>query len=409
MTDRFAVSREKLAFIVDATSAPITGLAVISTWIAYEVSLFNGIREQLHIDKSAYAMFFDALSFRFYCALMIVFVFVQIVMGRDFGPMKQAEERAKGKAPASDGNAVEVDHTPPAEYMAVGKASSALVPLFGLVIFHVTALWLAGGGLGRLETMSAGSLVYWRDTISAVPNSALLLLFSSSFGLSLACLFALLSEKLSVRHISAAIARGARKSMVPFGILILAWSVKNCCDELKTGSFLASILAGNVTGYLFPAMLFMTGVLVSFATGTSYGTMAILIPTAVPVAFAIDGNTYGITTMMSLGAVLDGAIVGDHCSPISDTTILSSSATQCELLAHVRTQLPYSIFVTILALACGYIPAAFGLAWVYSIGAAAAFIIAAFMILPRVRKGFGKSEPLQKREKEVLLPLEELE
>jgi Na+/H+ antiporter NhaC len=114
--------------------------------------------------------------------------------------------------------------------------------------------------------------------------------------------------------------------------------------------------------------------------------MAILIPTAIPVAFALDGGTYGITTIMSLGAVLDGAIVGDHCSPISDTTILSSTATRCELLAHVRTQLPYSIFVTALALLCGYIPAAFGLPWVCSVSAALMVIVAAFLILSRVRE-----------------------
>ncbi len=387
LTDRFAVSREKLAFIVDATSAPVTGLAVISTWIAYEVSLFNSIREQLGIERSGYSMFFDALSFRFYCVLMILFVFVQILLGRDFGPMRDAEDRAKRKGAAPEQTKpVELNHAPPCEYVAAGKARSALIPIFALIIFHLTALWFVGGGYARLETASAATVAYWRDTISSVANSARVLLVSGLFGLAVACLFAYVSEKLSVRRISLAIIRGARKSLLPFAILILAWSVKNCCDALHTGSFLASVLAGNVAPYLFPPMLFVTGVLISFATGTSYGTMAILIPTAIPVAFAIDGNTYGITTIMSLGAVLDGAIVGDHCSPISDTTILSATATRCDLLAHVRTQLPYSIFVTILALVCGYIPAAFGLRWIYSVAGALAVIIGAFMLLPRVRK-----------------------
>jgi Na+/H+ antiporter NhaC len=150
--------------------------------------------------------------------------------------------------------------------------------------------------------------------------------------------------------------------MIPFVILILAWSLKNCCDSLKIGEFLTAILAGRVSPHWFPPAVFLVASVTSFATGTSYGTMAILIPTAIPVAFALDGDTYGLTTMISLGAVLDGAIFGDHCSPISDTTIMSSIASSCDLMQHVRTQLPYSLFVAGLALFCAYIPSAFGLA-----------------------------------------------
>jgi len=148
--------------------------------------------------------------------------------------------------------------------------------------------------------------------------------------------------------------------MIPFMILIFAWSLKNCCDALRTGEFLAEILAGRVPPYLFPPILFVVASITSFATGTSYGTMAILIPTAVPIAFAIDGG-YGLTTMISLGAVLDGAIFGDHCSPISDTTIMSSIASNCNLMDHVRTQLPYSLFVAATALLFAYLPSALGL------------------------------------------------
>jgi len=146
--------------------------------------------------------------------------------------------------------------------------------------------------------------------------------------------------------------------MIPFVILILAWSLKNCCDSLKTGEFLTTILAGRVPPHWFPPAVFLVASVTSFATGTSYGTMAILIPTAIPVAFALDGNTYGLTTMISLGAVLDGAIFGDHCSPISDTTIMSSIASSCDLIDHVRTQLPYSLFVAGLALLFAYLPSA---------------------------------------------------
>jgi Na+/H+ antiporter NhaC len=150
--------------------------------------------------------------------------------------------------------------------------------------------------------------------------------------------------------------------MLPFAILILAWSLKNCCDRLETGEFLTSILAGRVSPCWFPPVVFLVACMISFATGTSYGTMAILLPTGIPIAFALDGNAYGQTTMISVGAVLDGAIFGDHCSPISDTTIMSSVASSCNLMEHVRTQLPYGLLVAGLALLFACLPSAFGLA-----------------------------------------------
>jgi Na+/H+ antiporter NhaC len=166
-------------------------------------------------------------------------------------------------------------------------------------------------------------------------------------------------------------------------ILILAWSLKNCCGELGTGKFLTSLLAGRVSPWLFAPMVFVVASIVSFATGTSYGTMAILLPTAVPVAFALDGDAYGLCTMMSIGAVLDGAIFGDHCSPISDTTIMSSISTSCDLMDHVQTQLPYSLFVAGVALMCAYVPTSIGLWPGASLGVGIAAIIAVLAVVVR--------------------------
>jgi len=143
ITDRFRVSREKLAFLVDATSAPIAGLAVISTWIAYEVSLLTAVGQQLGIEKSGYAMFFDALSFRFYCLLMIAFVFAHSLLGRDFGPMKAAEQRAQDAEPAEESESTAADVLT-GEAQKSGRAINALVPLAGLVLFHLTGLWYDG-------------------------------------------------------------------------------------------------------------------------------------------------------------------------------------------------------------------------------------------------------------------------
>ena len=402
ITDRFRVSREKLAFLVDATSAPIAGIAVVSTWIAYEVGLLRQIADELEIDKSGYSMFFDALSFRFYCLLMIVFVFVHILMDSDFGPMKAAQERAKAKD-SPDENGVRNSE------QKSGRARNALVPLAGLLLFHGIGLWFDGTSTLKddmlkwqaeslttvaenmppipvdIETLSPGSWIYWREVIGHAENSPLVLACAALFGLTLALLFSQIFGSVRLPVIISCFKRGFKRAMVPFVILIFAWSLKNCCDNLRTGEFLTTILAGRVPHYLFPPILFLVASLTSFATGTSYGTMAILIPAAIPVAFAMD-NGYGLTTMISLGAVLDGAIFGDHCSPISDTTIISSTASSCELMQHVRTQLPYSLSVAAIALIFGYIPSALGLAPGLSFAMATLAIVSLFIGLKYLRR-----------------------
>jgi Na+/H+ antiporter NhaC len=389
ITDRFRVSREKLAFLVDATSAPIAGLAVISTWIAYEVGLLAQVAGELGMDRSGYSLFFDALSFRFYCLIMIAFVFLHIFLGRDFGPMKAAEDLAKNAPDENNGtgSAQEVsDSLPTAAERRNSRAIKALIPLGGLILFHITGIWIDGGGPAMLrEGGSLISWVYWRDVISAAENTHLILDYAALFGLALALLCSQLFGSLRMSAISICFKRGLKRAMIPFVILILAWSLKNCCDGLKTGEFLTAILSGRVSPHWFPAAVFIVASLTSFATGTSYGTMAILIPTAVPVAFALDGDSYGLTTMISLGAVLDGAIFGDHCSPISDTTIMSSIASSCDLIEHVRTQLPYSLFVAGLALFLAYLPSAFGLAPGWSFILAISAMVCFFVILARCR------------------------
>jgi Na+/H+ antiporter NhaC len=168
--------------------------------------------------------------------------------------------------------------------------------------------------------------------------------------------------------------------------LILAWGLKVVCDKemLGTGNFLATMLRDVLSPIWFPAVLFIVASLTSFATGTSWGTMAILIPTAIPIAFNLDGGVYGLTTIICLGAVLDGSIFGDHCSPISDTTIMSSIASSCDHIHHVRTQLPYSLTVAGLALVCGYIPAAFGVPSFVGIGISTVVIGVLFYVVGKL-------------------------
>jgi Na+/H+ antiporter NhaC len=384
VTDRFGISREKLAFLVDATSAPVTSVAVISTWIAYEVGLFTLTAQKLGIEKDGYSMFFDALSFRFYCILMLSFVFGHILFGCDFGPMKKAQNKAQKNPP------VDNDITEPTKSSDDKRPAymlNAIVPLAGLIIFHISGLWIDGGGPAKITTFSSiFNWRYWRQVIGNTENSILILIYAALFSLALAILCATFSRSLRAGAIIKCIISGAKKSILPCLILIAAWSLKNCCDSLNTDRFLTNLLTGNVPPLIFPAMVFLVASVTSFATGTSWGTMAILIPTAVPIAFALDGHTYGLTTTITLGAVLDGAIFGDHCSPISDTTIISSTASRCDHLQHVRTQLPYSLFVATLALFCCYIPAGLGFSPLLSITIAITAMVIVFLILPRLTK-----------------------
>lgn len=375
ITDRYRISRAKLAFLVDATSAPVSGLAIVSTWIAYEVGLFADVSDQLGLGKTGYAMFFDALSFRFYCVLMLFFVFAQTLVGRDFGPMQAAEVKAQDSNEPIDSGASAQTSGPP------GRALNALIPLGGLIAFHLTGLWLDGGGPALLRNGgSPASWNYWREVISAAEHSHLMLMSAAVFGTALAVLCGRLSGSLQIGALPGCIYRGVRRALLPSIILVLAWSLKHCCQSLGTGTFLTALLAERISPHWFPPILFVVASITAFATGTSWGTMAILIPTAIPVAFALDGNTYGLTTMISLGAILDGAIFGDHCSPISDTTIISSVASSCNLIEHVRTQLPYSLLVAGVALALAYIPSSLGLASRWSLALAGSALMGVLLL-----------------------------
>jgi len=363
VTDSHRVSREKLAFIIDATSAPVAGLAVISTWIGYETGLFTKVSESLQIGLDGYSMFFDALAFRFYCVLMLLFVFLNIIMQREFGAMHRISSSSLGSNSVSP-QIVQHSHSGfsmvDASADARISAWSAILPL-GLMMFTLLGgLWIDGKGLSLFQQSLFAPLLpwMWMDVITQAKNSSTILLLSASVGLIAAAACATFIAHVSWAAIARAAYVGVRSSLLPVGILVLAWSLKSACDALGTGEFLAHSIGQVLQPFWFPLLLFAAAALTSFGTGTSWGTMAILIPTAIPVAYALDGNQYGLITMISLGAVLDGAIFGDHCSPISDTTIMSSIASGCDHLEHVRTQIPYSLTVALTAALCGYIPVA---------------------------------------------------
>ena len=357
ITDKYKVCREKLAYIVDSTSAPIAGLAFVSTWIGYEVGLFNSVAETIGLDSDGYSMFFDALPFRFYCILTILFVIVNAISGRDYGMMRRAQKRAKDTGNVSEPDAkvmggINVDSDFEKISTQILSAFIPLIMLFGLIL---GGLWVDGQGSGSIF-----SLTSWRDALSNANNVKILASAAiSSFVASIIC--ARIFSKRTYSEILTAAKEGLSGALLPIAIILCAWGIKASCDKLMTGQYISSLLSDVVSPLWFPALVFIVASLTSFATGTSWGTMAILIPTAIPVAFVLDGDVYGITTIICLGAVLDGAIFGDHCSPISDTTILSAIVSSCDPMHHVRTQMPYALTVAVIALLCGYLPAALGL------------------------------------------------
>ena len=382
LTDKYKVSREKLAYIVDSTSAPIAGLAFVSTWIGYEVGLFNSVAENIGLDSDGYSMFFDALPFRFYCILTILFVMINAISGRDYGTMRRAQTRARetGDVSASDAQVmggISADLNVSENKNQLLSAFIPLALLFGLIL---GGLWIDGEGTGSIL-----SLTSWRDALSKANNVKILASAAiTSFVAAILC--GILISKMPFPQIGKAIKDGLSGTLLPIAIILCAWGIKASCDKLVTGQYIASLLSDVVSPLWFPALVFVVASLTSFATGTSWGTMAILIPTAIPVAFSLDNDMYGITTIICLGAVLDGAIFGDHCSPISDTTILSAIVSSCDPMHHVRTQIPYALTVAFVALVCGYVPAALGLPSTFGILIGFGVFVLLFFGLLRLRK-----------------------
>ena len=390
LTDRMRVSREKLSWLVDSTSAPVAGIAVISTWIGYEVGLLGDLATGLGLGMDGYGLFFQALPFRFYCMFTILFVGMIVLSGRDFGPMLAAERRAArtgmlirpGSQPLSSGTF----QSSRAKEGIPRRMHVALLPIGVMLVGTLFGLLWDGGGLATVrETPSAlFSGETWRLAFGAASSTRVLGLASIAAAL---CAFALVlgHRLLSPRESVVAFLQGMRAMWMAIVILTLAWGIKAVCDDLGTSYFLVAGLQNSVPAPLLPLLIFVLASVVAFATGTSWGTMGILIPTAAPLAFHLAGPE---GMFLSLAAVLDGAIFGDHISPISDTTVMSSIASGSDHLDHVRTQAPYAVVVLAAAGMFGYVwnayGGSYGLGWLLGPGFMAAVI---FLLGKNARAG----------------------
>ncbi|MBE0643899.1 MAG: Na+/H+ antiporter NhaC family protein [Bacteroidetes bacterium] len=375
ITDRLNVSREKLAFLVDATAAPVTAVLFISTWIGYEVGLIDAAMKSVgYVGHNAYAVFLDMLPYSFYPILTLVFGAMIAFSGRDFGPMATAELRARrtGKL-YRDGAQLATDLTDSSAVMPDEGVQprwwNAAIPIFVVVAGALVGLWYTG----TQAIVEAGGTDFGIGNVIGQANSYKALLWASLLSCVVAIALAVGQRILGIIQAMDAWFNGLKSMLLAMLILTLAWSIGQITAELHTADYLVQILKGNLPPQWLPAATFIVAAVISFATGTSWGTMGIMMPIVIPLSIVL-GQDAGLAadpayviTLGTIASVLAGAVFGDHCSPISDTTILSSMASACDHIDHVRTQLPYALSVAGVALLGGLLPSAYGVPPIFSL------------------------------------------
>ncbi len=371
VTDKMKVSREKLAFIIDATAAPIAGIALISTWVAYEVGLIRDGLQGIGYDINAYGVFVETVPYRFYNILILVFILATIWFMREFGPMYKAEQRARttGKLLADNAKPMVADEATDLQPDPNITPSiwDAIIPIGTLIVAAFLGFYFNGynsimdGDNAKIIALlndSPTSFAAIREAFGA--SDASVVLFQAALIAGIVALALAIGKKiLKVDEAISTWVQGVKSLNITAVILLLAWSLSGIIKELGTAAYLVSILSDTIPVFLLPSIIFIMGSVISFATGTSYGTMGILMPLCIPLAYALSPDQSYV--ILNIGSVLTGAIFGDHCSPISDTTILSSMGSACDHIDHTKTQLFYAVPVAIISVVFGYIPAGLGM------------------------------------------------
>ncbi|RQD68019.1 Na+/H+ antiporter NhaC family protein [Campylobacter hepaticus] len=379
LADKFKISREKFAFIIDSTAAPVAGIAVISTWIGLEVSLIKTAYEHIGINNiSAFGIFVETLPYRFYNIFMLFFVIMTAIMGREFGSMYQAQIRAKTTgqiAPLSKSSTLntaelEDQFLAPKENIKI-RSLDAIIPIFTLIILAILGFYFNGiSTLEGEELLQANKNPLSFETFRIAFGNAdsSVVLFQAALFAAIVAIFIGVRRKIfNLKEAVETWIYGWKTMIFTIVLLLFAWSLSSIVKDLGTSLFITSLLADKLPQFILPATIFAFASAISFAIGTSYGTMGILMPLAVPLAHEIakingmDANTMHHYMVINISCVLTGAIFGNHCSPISDNVILSSMSAKCDHMEHVRTQIPYALFICIISLITGYIPVSLGL------------------------------------------------
>ncbi len=370
LSDKLKISREKLAYIIDSTAAPVASVAFVTTWIGAELSYIQDGINTLNLDESAYSVFFNSLAYSFYPFFTLAFILILIWKGVDYGPMLKAEARARQNLTPIGIKEEEIDAELQDEVtIAKGikpRSFNAVVPILIIVFGTLSGLFYTGWDTVIWDDNTIGFF----DKLSATIGNAdsfKALLWSSLMSLFSAIILTISQKLLDLKDTMESVIAGFKTMLPAVLILVLAWSVALITEHLHTANFISNLLLeASVSPYLIPTLTFIIAALVSFSTGSSWGTMAILYPLVLPTGWILaqhQGLEYGATLSIFYNiaaAVLTGSVFGDHCSPISDTTILSSLASSCPHIEHVRTQLPYALTTGAFAIFLGILPASYG-------------------------------------------------
>ena len=369
VTDKFKVSRAKLAYLIDATAAPICIIAPISSWAAAVTGFVEG--------EDGFSIFVRAIPYNFYAILTIVMMIGMVLLRTEFGSMKFHEKNAlKGDLYTTPGRPYDTEKQP--EVSVRGTVLDLLIPIISLIICCMVGMLYTGGFFSGEDFVTAFSQ----------SDASLGLTMGSFFGLLITIGLYQVRRVLKFSECMACIPEGF-KSMVPaIMILSFAWTLKAMTDSLGADVYVATVVASSARSLLnfLPAIIFVVGCFLAFATGTSWGTFGILIPIVV----AVFENSNPDLMIISISACMAGAVCGDHCSPISDTTIMASAGAQCEHVNHVTTQLPYAVTAAVVSF-ISYIIAGFvQSAWIALPIAIALMVVTMFVI--RAANGVLKGE-----------------
>ena len=385
MTDKAGLSRARLSYIVDSTAAPVAGIAVVSSWVAVEVSVIDEGLALAGLGMSGFELFLHSIPYCFYCLFALAFMLLSSVMGREYGPMLTAEREAR-RARREKAADAEAENAPADKR----DGRRVFVCVFSVALLLVTAM-LSFYTSGRAEAVELGLIapgapftlatvstaVAQADTIFLVLRAALLC------GLAAIALAKLLGLSTVGEGIKAWL-HGAEALMPTIVILLLAWSLADVVKNLGTVYYVVEIISAGVPAFLVPSLIFVCCCLISFASG-SYGCMFMVMPMAIPIASAVVGaeNLSGDSSFLLLcvALVLSGSIFGDHCSPMTDCTVLAALGSGCNIMEHVRTQLPYAMTVAAVTIVFGTLLTALGMSVWLSLALGCAAMAALLLVI----------------------------
>ncbi|MBU0926349.1 MAG: Na+/H+ antiporter NhaC family protein [Spirochaetes bacterium] len=404
LTDAKRISRAKLAYILDSTAAPVAILAPLSTWVVYVMGQFSGAEFE-SLGVTPMQLFLRSIPFNLYAIFAVFMVLFITITYKDFGPMARSAARAEKGIGLYDSKkygiiAAQVESK--AHDSGKAKAFDFVVPILAFVVIALTffplQFWMSQVGSGEGQVATLGAAIAATPFAEAFNNSdsSKALMYASIISLAFAYVYYLIRGLIKMTTGGEALLDGFKAMTPAVTILTLAWGIGSIIKSAPAdgGVGMAAyvsdfVVNGNFPLYFVPIVVFIISCLISFAAGTSWGTMGIMVPITMPVMITLaknagmDPNAVINATALAIGAVLGGSVFGDHCSPISDTTILSSTGAACPHLEHVATQLPYAAFVALCA-GIGIVAASLaGFNAIVGLAVTAVVFVAGTLLLPR--------------------------